>query len=59
MESMVLHEALPPPPAYRHKATLVANPGSGDVIIYEFDPEHHPKRIIVLGVFPYIPDPIP
>lgn len=52
-------EQLPPPPENRRKAVINADPGRGDVIIYEYDKRINPSKIVIRGVFNFVPDRIP
>ena len=52
-------EKLPPPPENRRKAVINADPGRGEVIIYEYDKIANPARIVIRGVFPFVPERIP
>ena len=52
-------EKLPPPPENRRKAVINADPGRGEVIIYEFDKTANPVRIVIRGIFSFVPERIP
>lgn len=52
-------QAIDPPPPHRRMAVISGEPGKGEVIVYSYDQKAIPRRIVIKGVFPFLPTKIP